>query len=312
MKIIRAAKELDGRGRKVCVAIGFFDGVHLGHQQIIRQTISDARQHEAMALVITFDCHPNTVVAPGQVPPLIYSLPQKLRAIEALGADTLLLIHFDQAFSQQTGEAFIRGLARDLGPIQSLCVGASFVFGHKRGGNVALLSKLGAELRFAVHGMAAVSLDGQPVSSTRIREAILAGTLDAASQMLGRTYSISGQVIKGDGLGRQMGFPTANIDVTGLALPPKGVYAVQAEARGQRSEGGTHRGVLNIGYRPTLQNPNPVLQVEAYLMDFDGDLYGRELEATFVEKLREERKFGSMAELREQIARDVLEAQSRF
>ncbi|PYJ06698.1 MAG: hypothetical protein DME25_05965 [Verrucomicrobia bacterium] len=121
----------------------------------------------------------------------------------------------------------------------------------------------------------------------------MAGTLDAASQMLGRTSSISGQVIKGDGLGRQMGFPTANIDVTGLALPPKGVYAVQAEARGQRSEGGTHRGVLNIGYRPTLQ-------------------YGRELEVTFVEKLREERKFASVAELREQIARDVREAQSRL
>jgi len=139
MKIIHAANELKPAGRKVCLAIGFFDGVHLGHQQIIRQTIADAHQHDAIALVITFDRHPNTVVAPDRVPPLIYSLPQKLGAIESLGADTLLLIHFDEKFSGQTGENFIRRLAGDLGKIQSLCVGADFVFGHKRSGNVALL-----------------------------------------------------------------------------------------------------------------------------------------------------------------------------
>src|SRR5712671_5225604 len=141
MKLIHSASALSSSGRKVCLAIGFFDGVHLGHQQIIRQTITDARQHEAVALVITFDRHPNTVVAPDRVPPLIYSLPQKLRAIEALGPDTLLLIHFDKPFSEQTGEAFIRALVRDLNlstpqlsTLNSLCVGANFVFGHKRGG----------------------------------------------------------------------------------------------------------------------------------------------------------------------------------
>src|SRR5882672_1066484 len=226
MKILHAASELKPDGRKVCLAIGFFDGVHLGHQQIIRQTITDARQHEAIAFVITFDLHPNTVVAPDRVPPLIYSLPQKLRAIEALGADTLFLIHFDLSFSQQTGEVFIRGLVRDLHHVQSLCVGANFVFGHKRGGNVALLKKLGQELNFTVHGLAAVALDGQPVSSTRIREAIQAGDLDSASQMLGRAYSLAGTVIRGDRVGHELGFPTANLDTTGLALPPNGVYAV--------------------------------------------------------------------------------------
>src|SRR6184192_2709445 len=149
MTIIHAASELKTSGRKVCLAIGFFDGVHLGHQQIIRQTVSDARQHDGIALVITFDRHPNSVVAPHRVPPLIYSLPQKLRAIESLGADTLLLIHFDKVFSEQSGEAFIRSLARDLVPstinsptINSLSVGANFVFGHKRGGNVELLKQL--------------------------------------------------------------------------------------------------------------------------------------------------------------------------
>ena len=307
MRVIHAADELKAAGRKVCLAIGFFDGVHLGHQQIIRQTITDARQHEAIALVVTFDRHPNTVVAPSRVPPLIYSLPRKLRVIESLGADTLLLIHFDKAFSEQTGEGFVRALARDLGHVQSLCVGANFVFGYKRGGNVDLLRKLGAELKFTVHGMAAVSLDGRAVSSTRIREAIRAGDLDGVSQMLGRAYSLAGTVVRGDGLGHQIGFPTANLDVTGLALPPHGVYAVLVEVGGK-----THRAVLNIGLRPTLQEPNPQLQVEAHLMDFADDLYGQELEVAFVDKLRAEAKFPSLAELRQQIARDILDAQMRF
>src|SRR4029078_247610 len=136
MKIIRTASALKANGRKVCLAIGFFDGVHLGHQQIIRQTIADARKHGALALVITFDQHPNTIVAPARVPPLIYSLPQKLRTIESLGPEATWLIHFEKAFSQKTGEAFIRELAAAWSGIQSICVGANFTFGHKRGGNV--------------------------------------------------------------------------------------------------------------------------------------------------------------------------------
>jgi riboflavin kinase/FMN adenylyltransferase len=307
MRIIHAAQELQPGGRKVCLAIGFFDGVHLGHQQVIRQTLTDARQHDATALVVTFDRHPNTVVAPGRVPPLIYSLPQKLRAIASLGADTLLLIGFDKAFSERSGEVFVRGLAGDLGRIQSLCVGANFVFGHKRGGNVDLLGKLGAELKFAVHGMAAVSLDGQAVSSTRIRKEIQGGDLDRVSQMLGRAYSLAGTVLRGDGLGQQLGFPTANLDAAGLALPPHGVYAVLADAGGRSC-----RAVLNIGHRPTLQNPNPPLRVEAHLIDFTGDLYGQELEVAFVERLRGEQKFASLNDLRRQIAQDILDAQMRF
>jgi riboflavin kinase / FMN adenylyltransferase len=307
MKVIRAASELIPGGRKVCLAIGFFDGVHLGHQQIIRQTIADALQHEGIALAITFDSHPNRVVAPNRVPPLIYSLPQKLRAIESLGVDGLLLIHFDKAFSRQTGEAFIRGLTRDLGHVQSLCVGANFLFGHKRSGDVQLLKRLGAELRFVVHGMAAVSLDGKAVSSTRIREAIRLGHLDDASQMLGRTHSVCGTVVRGDGLGHKLGFPTANIDAAGLALPPNGVYAVHAHVGDRR-----YRSVLNIGYRPTLRSPAPQLRVEAHLIDFAGDLYGQELEVSFFGLLRPERKFDSLRDLREQIARDILDAQLRF
>jgi riboflavin kinase/FMN adenylyltransferase len=303
MKIIRAANELGNGSRKVCLAIGVFDGVHLGHQQILRQTIADARQHDAVAVVLTFDRHPNSVVAPERVPQLIYSLPQKLRAIESIDAEALLLIPFDKKFSEQTGEEFIRSLTRDFGKVHSVCVGANFVFGHKRSGDVALLKKLGGEMNFAVHGLAAVSLDGQVVSSTRIREAIRAGNLDAASQMLGRAYAISGRVIEGDRVGRQLGFPTANLDAAGLVLPPNGVYTGFANL-GEK----TFRVALNIGLRPTVASGKPELRVEAHLVDFSGDLYGAELEVEIGEKLRDERKFGSLAELREQIARDVATA----
>lgn len=303
MIITHAATDLATGHRKACLAIGVFDGVHLGHQQIIRQTIADARQHNALAVVATFDRHPNAIVAPDRVPPLIYSRPQKLRAIESLGADALLEISFDKTFSQQAGEQFIRGLSLDLGGIHSVCVGADFVFGHKRSGDVPLLKTLGTELNFHVHGLAAVALDGQTVSSTRIREAIRADDFDAASQMLGRTYSIAGKIIHGDQLGHKLGFPTANLDTAGMILPTNGVYAAQAILRGQ-----THRAVLNIGLRPTVQNPTPTPRVEVHLLDFSGDIYGQELEINFAKKLRDEQKFLSLELLREQIQRDITAA----
>lgn len=305
MKVVRSATELTPG--KVCLAIGVFDGVHLGHQQIIRQTINDARQHEASAVIVTFDRHPNAIVAPDRVPPQIYSRPQKIRAIESLSADALLEISFDREFSQQTGETFIRKLVRDLGKIQSICVGADFVFGHKRSGNVPLLRQLGSELHFQVHGLAAVALDGQTVSSTRIREAIRVGDFDAASQMLGRAYSIAGKVVHGDQLGHKLGFPTANLDTSGMLLPPNGVYAAHARLGSQ-----THRAVLNIGIRPTITDPTPAPRVEVHLLDVTGDFYGQELEVTFVKKLRDEKKFPSVEVLRAQIQQDVESARALF
>ncbi|MBA4148733.1 MAG: bifunctional riboflavin kinase/FAD synthetase [Verrucomicrobia bacterium] len=307
MNVIHTAKELHPGTRKVCLAIGVFDGVHLGHQQVIRQAISDARQQEGIAVAITFDRHPNAVVAPDRTPPLIYPLAKKMRVLECLGTDTTLLLHFDQALSQLTADDFILGLARDLQNIHSICVGSTFTFGYKRQGNVDLLKRLGKELGFVVHGLAAVSLDGQRVSSTRIREALSTGQLDAASQMLGRPYSLVGNVVEGDKLGRQLGFPTANLDTAGLLLPPVGVYAIHAEV-----EKKIHRAVLNIGHRPTLQDPLPQLRVEAHLLDFSGDLYGKEIEITFIEKLREEQKFRSIEALKSQIEQDIVQARTLF
>lgn len=307
MKLIQHANQLDTPGRKACLAIGVFDGVHLGHQQIIRQTIADARQQNALAVVVTFDRHPSAIVAPDRVPPLIYSQAQKIRTIESLGAEALLVIRFDKDFSQQTGEQFIRSLARDLGGIQSICVGADFVFGHKRSGNVDLLKTLGTELGFHVRGHAAVALDGQTVSSTRIREAIRKDNFDAASQMLGRAYSVAGKIIHGDQLGHKLGFPTANLDTAGMILPTNGVYAAQATVSGR-----THRAVLNIGNRPTIANPTPHVRVEVHLLDFSGDIYGQELEIVFAGKLRAEQKFPDLDALREQIQRDISNARKLF
>ncbi|HKQ37948.1 MAG TPA: bifunctional riboflavin kinase/FAD synthetase [Verrucomicrobiae bacterium] len=307
MRVVKSPAELQPGPKKVCLAIGFFDGVHLGHQQIIRQTVADAELHEAMAVVVTFDQHPNTVVAPDRVPPLIYSLPQKLRAIASTGADTTLLLHFDEAFSRQSGEQFVHWLVREFGHLTSICVGSTFTFGHKRSGNVELLKRMGAEFKFAVHGLAAVALDGDIVSSTRIREMIRNGHFDLASQMLGRGYTLCGTVMKGDGLGRKIAVPTANLDVTSLVLPPTGVYAVHAHHAGK-----TYRAVLNLGYRPTIQNPTPELRVEAHLLEFKGDLYGEELELTFAERLRNEQKFPSVDALKTQIAADIEHAKRVF
>ena len=307
MRVIQTAPELEPGARRVCAAIGVFDGVHLGHQQVIRQTVADARQQEGIAGVVTFDRHPNAIVAPDRAPPLIYSLPQRLRAIAELGVDVALLIHFDKEFSLRSGEDFIRCMARDFGHLRSICVGSTFTFGHRRSGDVALLKKLGAELSFSVHGLAAVSLDAHAVSSTRIREAIRSGQLDTASQMLGRAYSLTGLVARGDQLGRTLGFPTANLNATGLVLPPNGVYAVHALIQDK-----SYRAVLNMGYRPTLPQPKPSLRIEAHLLDFDGDLYDQHLELNFVAKLRDEQTFSSLAELQRQIGRDIQMARALF
>ena len=307
MKLLRHAHELDRGRRKTSLAIGLFDGVHLGHQQVIRQAVADARQHEGLSVIVTFDAHPNTVVAPTRVPPLLQSLPQKLRAIAALEADATLLLRFDEALSQQPAEEFIRSLAHDLHPLASLCVGAGFTFGHRRGGNVQLLEALGGELGFAVHGLASIALSGEAVSSTRIRDAVRDGDFDSAGQMLGRPYSLAGEVVRGDARGRELDFPTANLDITGLLLPPHGVYAAHAAVAGR-----THRAAVNIGVRPTLASPAPLLKVEVHLLDFTGDLYGQEMELTFVEKLRDERRFPNLDELKQQIASDTARVREVF
>jgi riboflavin kinase/FMN adenylyltransferase len=308
MQIVHDARELGTSGSRVCVAIGMFDGVHLGHQQVIRQTVADAARAEGRSVVVTFDRHPSSVVAPERAPTLIYSLPQRLRAIAEIGVQAACVVPFDRAFSELPAEDFVRGFIRDAGQLHSVCVGTAFAFGHRRAGNVALLRRLGDELEFVVHGLAAVAVSGRVVSSTRIREAIRSGDLDAASQMLGRPYGLAGVVRRGDQRGRQLGYPTANLDVRGIELPPHGVYVAHAFV-----SGASHRAVVNIGLRPTIATGGADgAQVEAHLLRFDGDLYGAELELTLGQRLREERRFGSLQELKQQIASDIVTAEAVF
>lgn len=307
MEIFDHPAQLQTEGRRVCVAVGVFDGVHLGHQQVLRQTLADAGQLEGIPVAITFDRHPACVIAPPRAPSMIYPLDKKLSTIESLGFEHAYVIPFDEPFSRRTGEEFITSLVSGFGKLASICVGSAFTFGHRRSGNVALLRKLGGEHGFTVHGLAAVALDGEPVSSTRIRSAISKGDLDAAGQMLGRPYTLSGPVIKGAQLGRQLGFPTANIEVANLLTPPHGVYATHVEA-GEES----WRAALNMGVRPTVNEPDPRLHVEAHLLDFDGDLYGKNLEVTFLKRLRPERKFPDLDALRAQIEADVAATRDAF
>jgi riboflavin kinase/FMN adenylyltransferase len=233
---------------------------------------------------------------------LIYPLAKKLEVLDSIGIETACVIRFDKAFSQISGEQFVRDLARDLGKIQSVCVGADFMFGHRRSGNVKLLEELGGKLGFTVDAVAGVDFEGQPVSSTRIREAVRAGDFALAGKMLGRAYTLCGPVIEGQHLGRKLGFPTANIDVTGILVPPTGVYAADARVGAE-----SRRAAVNIGYRPTVQSDDPQIHVEAHLLDFDRDVVRQNLELTFLKKLREERKFPSTEALRAQIAEDIMQ-----
>ncbi len=307
MKIISSANEVAASNGHVCAAIGMFDGVHLGHQQVLRQAVTDAHQHEATSLCVTFDRHPASAIASERAPCLIQSLPQRLRAIEVLDVDATLLLQFDADMSRIPAQDFVRNLHRDLGAIKSLCVGAKFAFGHNREGNVELLKQLGQELDFTVHGLASVALNGETISSSSIRQAIKAGDFDAANQMLGREHALAGKVIRGDGRGRELGFPTANLDITDLCIPPSGVYAAHVLVEGQ-----THRAAVNIGLRPTVKEPEQRLHIEAHILDFEGDLYDEELKITIVEKLRDEEKFESLEELQKQIAADIQKARKLF
>ncbi|MCX7722964.1 MAG: bifunctional riboflavin kinase/FAD synthetase [Verrucomicrobiae bacterium] len=300
MQVVSKPSELKCCGGKLAATLGMFDGVHLGHQQIIQHALSDAKHVGGSALVITFDRHPETVVAPARAPLLIQPLWHKLRAFESLGVQYVWLIEFNYEFSRIRGEDFIRNLVSDIGGLYSICVGADFVFGHGQSGNLQLLKTLGAELGFAVRGIGPVLVDGQPVSSTRIRKAISEGDFATAGRLLGRPYALAGCVIRGQGLGRTIGFPTANLDTAGLVLPPNGVYAARARLRAR-----TYPAAVNVGYRPTVSSAQQTRTVEAYLLDATGDFYGEQIELEFVCKLRDEVAFPSLQALQCQIAADV-------
>ncbi|MCX8109167.1 MAG: bifunctional riboflavin kinase/FAD synthetase [Verrucomicrobiae bacterium] len=281
------------------IAIGVFDGLHIGHQAVIRKTVTTAKKEGGVSVAATFDKHPTTVTAPDRVPLMIQTLEQRLRALASLGVDAIWLIQFDKAFSEKSPEEFVHEILKNFPGLRSVFVGEKFRFGRHRRGTVELLAKLGNQFGFSVEAVPSLNYDGEPVSSTRIRRLISSGKLDQAKALLGRPYTLSGKVSEGDKIGRQLGFPTANVATEGIVLPPRGVYAVHAVV-----ESWSGPAVANIGFRPTFEHPQPVLRVEAHLIGFNDDIYGREIEITFLKRIRNERRFQNVDALRAQIAED--------
>jgi riboflavin kinase / FMN adenylyltransferase len=281
------------------VTIGFFDGVHLGHQAVIRRTVELAGEQALHPTVVTFDRHPLQTLSPGKVPPLLSTLRKKAELIEGLGVGRLFVLEFTDQVSRWTPETFVdRILVRGLNA-RHVVVGANFTFGHRAAGNVGVLTDLGADLGFAVEGVGLFTLDGRRVSSTSIREALAEGDLDWPERALDRRYSVEGTVVPGAGRGRDLGFPTANLRTpAGIQLPGRGVYAGRAGTGGR-----WWKAAINVGINPTFgEEP---LHVEAHLLDFDGALSDSVLTVEFWVRLRDEVRFDSSGALARQMGNDV-------
>ncbi|MSR66731.1 MAG: bifunctional riboflavin kinase/FAD synthetase [Pedosphaera sp.] len=296
MTILEQPEPLAGT---VAAGIGLFDGVHLGHQAVLLRVIEEARRKSAKSLAVTFDVHPNKVVAPDRVPPLIQSTDQRLRFIAQLGFDAALVLRFDEALSQLSPADFVQKILLASGRLTCVCIGANFLFGHRRQGNATLLAELGTSHGFEVCCVPPVNIGDRAASSTRIREAVQLGDFATASELLGRPYTLAGKVGPGDGRGRTLGIPTANLDVAGLAKPANGVYSARTTVGGRR-----FAVAVNIGTRPTF-GTHAEATVEAHLIGFEGDLYGQLLELEFIQRLRSERAFESTEALRQQIESDI-------
>ncbi len=297
MEVLRSLEDVPSRPS--AITIGFFDGVHRGHQAVIRRAVHVARERGLRSVVVTFDRHPLETLSPGKVPSLLTTLDQKSELIEALGVDALFVLGFSDEVSRWSPSEFVeRVLARGLGA-RFVTVGTNFTFGHRAAGNLPVLADLGQGNGFDVEGMGITRVDGRPVSSTAIREALLVGELTWPERALGRRFGVRGTVVEGAGRGVTLGFPTANLETPpGILLPGMGVYAGRALV-----DGGAWTAAINIGVNPTFgRDP---LHLEAYLLGFDGELRGRPIEVEFWARLRDERRFDSAEALSRQIAEDV-------
>ena len=303
MKTLHSISELTRLHGSIFLAIGVFDGVHLGHQAVISTSTSHAGSADGTPVVITFDPHPLKVLRPRNAPHLLTATQHKIALIRDLGVEHLLVINFDKKFAATPPENFIEQLVIHSRPLREICVGHEWSFGKDRRGNLDLLKKLGAQFDFDVVGIPPVKVNGAVVSSTAIRQAVEKGDFAKAAAMLGRDYTILGTVKAGDKLGKKLGYPTANLSAHSEQFPPNGVYLVEA-----RIQGVFYHGVVNLGYRPTISSGKSERVLEIYLLDFDRDIYGENVEVRFVRYLRPERKFDSLEALVGQIELDVRQA----
>ncbi len=330
VNILRSISDLATVRGPVVLAVGVFDGFHLGHRAVIERALADAAVAGGTAVVVTFDPHPAAILRPQNAPPLLTSTRHKIRLLHEAGMEHVLVLQFTPEFAAKAPENFIAELTAACRPLREICVGEDWAFGKERAGNLALLKSLGMKLGFDAVGIPAVAVDGRAVSSTVIRAAVEDGALDIAARLLGRDFGVFGTVIEGRRLGRTLGFPTANVRPESEQLPPNGVYAVRVVIDPVAAEGtrravqtrdsesgmpnenigpppsvGGYCGIANVGVRPTVANEGAQRLVEVHLFDFSGELYGCDLEVAFLRFVRAEQKFPSLDALRAQIASDV-------
>ena len=290
------------------VTIGNFDGVHRGHQKILATVVERARETGSSAVAVTFDPHPLKVLHPEQAPHMIQTLAQKEEAIEKLGFDAVLVVPFTRDFSLTEPEDFVRGFLGGRLGAREVFLGAHFAFGRGRRGNLDLLRRLGPECGFTAQGVPEVLQDGEPISSTRIREAVGRGEISFANAMLGRPFELDGFIAKGDRMGRKLGYPTINLRPDNELHPADGVYFSKVFFKSFDRE---FVCVTNIGRRPTVYEDYETT-IESYILDFSSDVYGEKIRLFFYDRVREERTFPSMMELTAQIARDIEETRRYF
>ena len=303
MQVLRSIPELSRFPGPLFLAIGVFDGVHLGHQSVISTSAQHARAANGTPVVVTFDPHPEKILRPEKAPHLLTATPHKIALIRRLGVRHLLIITFNKEFAATEPEDFVQQLVHYSKPLREICVGHEWSFGKNRRGNLELLKKLGAQFDFNVVGIPPVTVNGEIVSSTTIRRAVETGDLKKAATMLGREYTILGTVVHGDDLGKKIGFPTANLSAHSEKFPPNGVYFAETILDGK-----TLPGVVNLGVRPTVSSGKSDRILEIHLLDFNRDIYDKDLELRFVRYLRPEMKFENVNALVRQIERDAQQA----
>ena len=298
MELIRGLHNLRDRHQGCVATIGNFDGVHLGHQAVLRQVQAKARELELPAVAIIFEPQPREFFTPDNAPPRLTRFDEKVRLLSATGIDRVLCLMFNARLRSMSADQFIDQLLRERLDIQHLVVGDDFRFGCDRRGDYALLRAAGERYGFAVEETATYEVDGERVSSTRVREVLQRHDFALAERLLGRPYRVTGRVMHGQKLGRQLGTPTANVRMHRFACPLRGVYVVEVLVNGLY-----YKGVCNVGVRPTVHGRLPVLEV--HLLDFKGDLYGALMQVQFLEFLRDERRFDGLDALKTQIKADI-------
>lgn len=293
-------------GRPAVLTLGVFDGLHLGHQLIISRVVERARALRAVPTVITFDPHPRAVLHPESAPPLLQTFDQKVEAFGVLGVGQAIVIRFTPEFARVSAEEFLRDVVHERLQAREVYLGRGFAFGRGREGNIELLRRVSRDLGFFADEVPEVRLRGQRISSSRIRELLAAGRVNLARRMLGRPYGVEGRVVRGHERGRTIGFPTANLRPANRVIPRRGVYVTATLI-----DGSWRRSVTNVGVRPTFgHDAEP--SVETFVMDWGGDLYGDVVRVRFLHRLRDERRFEGVEELKRQIERDAARARKYF